>query len=123
MKILLIEDDSTTVKAIQLCLEIHFPEVKVVASAKGLDGIKLFSTEAPDLVIIDLGLEDIDGMEVLRQIRQSSNVPILIVSARFEPESIAKGKELGADDYIVKPFTHKDFLARLYNALYRHREC
>ena len=92
----------------------------MVAATKGLEGIKVFSSEAPDVVIIDLGLDDIDGMEVLREIRQSSDVPILIVSARDEPESVAKGLNLGADDYIVKPFDHRDLLARLDNAMVHH---
>lgn len=123
LKILLIEDDSTTVEAIRLCFEIHRPDVMMVAATKGLEGIKLFSSEAPDAVIIDLRLGDIDGMEVLQEIRCSPDVAILIVSARGEPESVAKAMELGADDYIVKPFDYKDLLARLDNAMHRHHEC
>ena len=120
MKVLLIEDDSATVEAIRLCFEIHRPGSIMVAATKGLEGIKAFSSEAPDVVIIDLGLDDIDGIEVLREIRQSSDVPILIVSARDEPESVAKGLDLGADEYIVKPFDHRDLLARLDNAMVHH---
>ncbi len=75
----------------------------------------------PDVVIVDLGLDDIDGLEVLRKIRQSSDVPILIVTAKYEPQSVAEGKELGVDDYIVKPFDYKDFLVRLDNAMPRHQ--
>ncbi len=121
MKVLLIEDDRATVEAIRLCFQIHRPDVVVVTAAKGLEGIRLFDTESPDVVIIDLGLDDIDGMEVVRAIRHSSDVPILIVSARVEQQSVAKGKELGADDYIVKPFDYKDFLSRLDNAMRRHQ--
>jgi len=120
LKVLLIEDDSATVEAIRLCFEIHRPDAIMVAAAKGLEGIKLFSSEAPDAIIIDLRLDDIDGMEVLRDIRHSSDVPIIIVSARDEPESVAKATEFGADDYIVKPFDHRDLLARLDNAMHRH---
>jgi len=120
VKVLLIEDNSATVEAIRLCFEIHRPGAIMVVATKGLEGIKVFSSEAPDVVIIDLGLDDVDGMEVLREIRQSSDVPILIVSARDEPESVAKGLDLGADDYIVKPFNHRDLLARLDNAIVHH---
>ena len=120
MKVLLIEDNSATVEAIRLCFEIHRQGAIMVVDTKGLEGIKVFSSEAPDVVIIDLGLDDVDGMEVLREIRQSSDVPILIVSARDEPESVAKGLDLGADDYIVKPFNHRDLLARLDNAIVHH---
>ena len=123
LKVLLIEDDSATVEVIRLCFETHRPDTVMVAAAKGLEGIKLFSSEAPDAVIIDLGLDDIDGTEVLQEIRHSSDVPILIVSARGESESVAKALELGADDYIVKPFDHRDLLARLDNAMHRHHEC
>jgi len=119
LKVLLIEDDSATVEVIRLCFEIHRPDAIIVAVAKGLEGIKLFRSEAPDVVIIDLGLDDIDGMEVLREIRRSSDVPILIVSARDEPESVAEGLELGADDYVIKPFDFRDLLARLDNAMHR----
>jgi len=123
LKVLLIEDDSATVEVIRLCFEIHRPDTVMVAAAKGLEGIKLFSSETPDAVIIDLGLDDINGTEVLQEIRHSSDIPILIVSARGEPESVAKAMELGADDYIVKPFDHRDLLARLDNAMHRHHEC
>jgi len=120
LKVLLIEDDSATVEAIRLCFEIHRPDAMIVAAAKGLEGIKLFSSEAPDAVIIDLGLDDIDGIEVLREIRHSSDVPVVIVSARDELESVAKAMELGADDYIAKPFDIRDLLTRLDNAMHRH---
>jgi len=123
LKVLLVEDDSATVEVIRLCFEIHRPDTVMVAVATGLEGIKLFSSEAPDAVIIDLGLDDIDGTEVLQEIRHSSDVPILIVSAKGEPGSVAKAMELGADDYIVKPFDHRDLLARLDNAMHRHHEC
>jgi len=119
LKVLLIEDDSATVEAIQLCFEIHRPGAIIVAAVKGLEGIKVFRSEAPDVVIIDLGLDDIDGMEVLREIRHSSDVPILIVSAKDEPESVAQAMELGADDYLIKPFDIRDLFARLDNAMHR----
>ena len=120
LKVLLIEDDSATVEAIRLCFEIHRPDAMIVAAASGFEGIKLSASEAPDVVIIDLGLDDIDGIEVLREIRHFSDVPIVIVSARDEPESVAKVMELGADDYIVKPFDIRGLLTRLDNATHRH---
>ena len=113
MKVLVIEDDQTTAEAIQLCLEIHRPDVTLKATASGLEGMRLFRSEPPDVVILDLGLDDIDGMDVLRMIRQLSDVPVLIVSARDELESLIMGKKLGADGYIVKPFGYSDFLSHL----------
>ncbi|MCL0064376.1 response regulator transcription factor [Dehalococcoidia bacterium] len=117
MKVLVIEDDVATVEAIQLCLEIHRPDTSATLTAKGIEGIELLRGEAPDVVILDLGLPDIDGIRVLEQIRQFSNVPVLIVSARDTQDSIVKGLELGAEDYIVKPFDHRDLLERLDNVI------
>ncbi|MCL0091077.1 response regulator transcription factor [Dehalococcoidia bacterium] len=117
MKVLVIEDDVATVEAIRLCLEIHRPDTSATLTAKGIEGIELLRGEAPDVVILDLGLPDIDGIRVLEQIRQFSDVPVLIVSARDTQDSIVKGLELGAEDYIVKPFDHRDLLERLDNVI------
>ncbi|MCL0095491.1 response regulator transcription factor [Dehalococcoidia bacterium] len=117
MKVLVIEDDVATVEAIRLCLEIHRPDTSATLTAKGIEGIELLRGEAPDVVILDLGLPDIDGIRVLEKIRQFSNVPVLIVSARDTQDSIVKGLELGAEDYIVKPFDHRDLLERLDNVI------
>ena len=117
MKVLVIEDDVATVEAIRLCLEIHRPDTSATLTAKGIEGIELLRGEAPDVVILDLGLPDIDGITVLEKIRQFSNVPVLIVSARDTQDSIVKGLELGAEDYIVKPFDYRDLLERLDNVI------
>ncbi|MCL0088608.1 response regulator transcription factor [Dehalococcoidia bacterium] len=117
MKVLVIEDDVATVEAIRLCLEIHRPDTSATLTAKGIEGIELLRGEAPDVVILDLGLPDIDGIRVLEQIRRFSDVPVLIVSARDTQDSIVKGLELGAEDYIVKPFDYRDLLDRLDNVI------
>lgn len=117
MKVLLIEDDQTTVDAIQLCFEIYWPESTLTTVVKGLEGIESLKQKGPDVVILDLGLPDIDGLTLLEEIRRFSSVPILIVSARDTQESIVKGLELGAEDYIVKPFNYQDLLTRLENIL------
>lgn len=121
MKVLVIEDDPATVEAIRLCLEIHRPDTSVTLTAKGIEGIELLRGEAPDVVVLDLGLPDIDGIRVLEQIRRFSDVPVLIVSARDTQDSIVKGLELGAEDYIVKPFDYRDLLERLENVIRRSR--
>ncbi|MCL0079693.1 response regulator transcription factor [Dehalococcoidia bacterium] len=117
MKVLVIEDDVATVEAIRLCLEIHRPDTSATLTAKGIEGIELLRGEAPDVVILDLGLPDIDGITVLEKIRRFSDVPVLIVSARDTQDSIVKGLELGAEDYIVKPFDYRDLLERLDNVI------
>jgi len=117
LKVLLIEDDPATVEAIQLCLEINRPDAALTFTARGLEGIELLRSEAPDVLILDLGLPDIDGIRVLEEIRPFSDIPVLIVSARDTQDSIVKGLELGAEDYIVKPFNYQDLLTRLEGIL------
>ena len=113
MKVLIIEDDKEIVDAISLAFLIRWPEAKVVSTRLGKKGVEQVESEAPDIVILDLGLPDINGFEVLRQIRLFSNVPIIILTVRAEETDIVKGLEWGADDYIVKPFRQLELLARV----------
>ena len=113
MKVLIIEDDKEIVDAISLAFQIRWPEAKVVSTRLGKKGVEQVESEAPDIVILDLGLPDINGFEVLRQIRLFSNVPIIILTVRAEETDIVKGLEWGADDYIIKPFRQLELLARV----------
>ncbi len=113
MKVLLIEDDREIVEAISLTFQIRWPEAKVVSTRFGEKGVELVESEAPDIVILDLGLPDISGFEVLRQIRLFSHVPTIILTVRADEADIVKGLEWGADDYITKPFRQLEFLARV----------
>lgn len=113
MKILLIEDDKEIIDAISLAFQIRWPEAKVVSTRLGEKGVELVESEAPDIVILDLGLPDISGFEVLRQIRLFSHVPTIILTVRQDEADIVKGLEWGADDYITKPFRQLEFLARV----------
>lgn len=117
MKLLLIEDDPATVESIQLCLEVNDPESNIVSTSKGLEAIQILKKEVYDGVIIDLGLPDIDGIEVIEQLRAFSKIPIVVVSARHSPEMISKALTLGADDYITKPFDYRLLLKRLNNLM------
>jgi len=120
MKILVIEDDPQIVEAIALAFQIRWPEAKLVSTHQGEKGIELVETEKPDIVILDLGLPDINGYNVLKQIRLFSDIPILILTARVEESDIVKGLEWGADDYMVKPFRQLELLSRI-KALTRRR--
>ena len=120
MKVLLIEDDREIIEAISLAFQIRWPEAKLVSTRLGEKGVELVESEAPDIVILDLGLPDINGFEVLRQIRLFSHVPIIILTVRADEADIVKGLEWGADDYITKPFRQLEFLARV-RALIRRR--
>jgi len=113
MKILIIEDDRQIVEAIQLALEIRWPEAKVIFTHLGEKGIEMVETEKPDVVILDLGLPDISGFSVLKQIRLFSKVPVLILTVRAEESAIVQGLEWGADDYATKPFKQLELLARI----------
>jgi len=113
MKVLIIEDDRDIVETISLALRIRWPEAKLVSTHLGEKGIELVETEDPDVVILDLGLPDISGFEVLKQLRLFSSVPVIILTVRAEEADIVKGLEGGADDYVIKPFSQLELLARL----------
>jgi len=119
LKVLLIEDAEEIIDTISLCFELRWPGVNIISTAEGGQGLTLTETESPDVVILDLGLPDMDGFEVLKELRAFSNVPVIIVTVRGEEIDKIKGLELGADDYITKPFSHMEFLARIQAVLRR----
>src|ERR1039457_3519930 len=99
-RVLLLEDDPLTTEMIKLCLEVHRPDIALTLIREGSKGIDLVRNELFSVLLLDLGLPDLDGMEVLQQIRHFSSIPILIVSARSSADIISQALELGADDYI-----------------------
>lgn len=114
MRLLLIEDDVTTVESIRLCLSIYEPSSQIKSSGKGLEALQILRTEEFDAVLIDLGLPDIDGMDVIERMRTFSQVPAVVLSARHSPDIIAQSLTLGADDFITKPFDYRLLLKRLH---------
>ncbi len=119
MKVLIVEDSAEVVEVVQLCFEMRWPNVAVVSTASGSQAVELVETESPDVVILDLGLPDVDGFDILKEIRTFSDVPVLILTVRDDEISKVKGLELGADDYMVKPFSHMELLARTRAVLRR----
>jgi two-component system response regulator VicR len=113
MKILIIEDDQSIVEAISLALQIIWPDARLTSTHLGEKGIELLQTENPDVIILDLGLPDISGFEVLKRVRLFSEVPILILTVRSDEADIVKGLEWGADDYVIKPFRQMELLSRI----------
>jgi two-component system, OmpR family, KDP operon response regulator KdpE len=113
MKILLVEDDMATMESVRFCLEIYKPEYALATTDRGTEAIQKVKSEAFDCILIDLGLPDMDGLEVLRRIREFSQIPAIIVTARHQKDSISRATELGANKYITKPFDHHDFIASL----------
>ncbi|MFC1976775.1 response regulator transcription factor [Chloroflexota bacterium] len=113
MKVLIIEDNRDIVEVVSLAFEIRWPEVKVVSTHLGEKGVELVESENPDVVILDLGLPDVSGFDVLKEVRTFSDVPILILTVRGEEADVVKGLEWGADDYMVKPFRQLELLSRI----------
>ena len=118
-KLLIIEDDADLVKA----LELYFSRAgyEVVTAANGLEGLQVLYKERPDIVILDIAMPKLDGWEVCRRIRELSQVPVVILTARVQEDERVKGLKLGADDYVVKPFSLKELDARLEAVLRRAR--
>ena len=115
-KILMIEDDFMIAESTMTLLRYHQFEVEGVNN--GVDGLALLTKQSFDLVLLDLGLPLMDGMQILRQIRQRTSIPVLIISARDQLQNRVDGLNQGADDYLVKPYEFDELLARI-NALLR----
>ena len=109
--ILIIEDETGLSKVLQSYLEKS--GMKVLAATRGDQGISLWEQEKPDLVLLDLNLPGMDGLDVAREIRRSAEVPIIMVTARVEETDRLIGLELGADDYISKPYSPREVVARV----------
>ena len=121
MKILLIEGDPKVVKIVTAILKAKWFEVNLISTTYGEEGVELVKKELPDIVILELMLDDINGFEVLQKIRGFSNVLVVILSVKGEDDNIIRGLQEGADDYIVKPFSPEELVARM-KALIRRRE-
>ena len=119
MKILVIDDDPDIVEAVSLTFEMRWPDSNVVAAPDGNTGIQMVNTERPDLVILDIGLPDMDGISVCQEIRRFSVVPIIMVTLREKNADIDHGLPAGVVEYIVKPFLPNELMARVQSVLRR----
>jgi DNA-binding response OmpR family regulator len=117
-RVLVVEDDEDIAQALQRSLRLEGYEVR--AAPDGVAALEQARAFVPDLVILDLGLPQLDGIEVARRLRENDDVPILILTARDGVEARVQGLDSGADDYLVKPFERQELLARL-RALLRRR--
>jgi two-component system response regulator MprA len=117
-RVLVVEDDVEIADVLRRSLRNEGYEVKT--SADGIEALDVAARFVPDLVVLDLGLPQLDGVEVCRQLRADGDVPILMLTARAETEDRVEGLDSGADDYLVKPFERKELLARI-RALLRRR--
>jgi two-component system KDP operon response regulator KdpE len=109
--ILVVEDDGPVRNLMITTLKTH--DYKYLTATQGSEAIMVASSHNPDVVFLDLGLPDMDGVDVIRQIRSWSNMPIIVISARSEDEDKITALDAGADDYLTKPFSVDELLARL----------
>lgn len=114
-KVLAVEDDQTILDVVQTALETN--GYQILTADRCGQGLLMFASHLPDLVILDLGLPDMDGEEFIRQVRRSSAVPIIVLSARADEKDKVSALDLGANDYITKPFSTAELLARVRAAL------
>jgi len=117
-RVLVVEDDAEIADVLRRSLRQEGYEVRT--SADGIDALDVAAGFVPDLVVLDLGLPRLDGVEVCRRLREDGDVPILMLTARVETEDRVGGLDSGADDYLVKPFERQELLARI-RALLRRR--
>ena len=118
-RILIIDDETQIRRALDINLRAHGYEV--VLAATGEDGLKEAAASVPDLVLLDLGLPGLDGVDVIRGLRGWTSIPIIVLSARHADASKVAALDAGADDYITKPFSINELLARLRASLRRHQ--
>ena len=116
-RILAVDDEARMVRFIRLNLE--HDGFQVVEAYNGTQALEQLRTNLPDLVLLDVMMPDIDGFEVLRMIRETNNIPVIMLTAKGDEEDRIKGLELGADDYITKPFSPRELVSRVRAVLRR----
>jgi len=119
VRILVVDDAPDVVEAIRISLRLNWQETEVLEARTGAEALDRIERDAPDLVLLDIGLPDGDGFRLITQVREFSDVPVIMLTARDDAMDKVKGLELGADDYVTKPFNHLELLARIRALLRR----
>ena len=117
LSILLVEDEKNLCDFISTSLSAQ--DYRISTAHTGKEALPIITSQCPDLILLDLGLPDMDGMEIIRQVRTWSSVPIIVLSARTQEQEKVRALDLGADDYLTKPIGTSELLARIRTAL-RH---
>jgi DNA-binding response OmpR family regulator len=117
MKVLIVDDDLALADVLSFTM--RRAGFEIITAHDGQDALERWDTENPDLIILDLNLPKLDGLKVCQRIRSQSNTPIIILSVRGEEDDVVNGLEIGADDYIVKPFSPRQLVARAEAVLRR----
>jgi len=119
MKVLVIDDDPRVRDALEVGIQLQWQDAHVICAENGEAGIDRFFTEEPDIVLIDVTMPRMSGYEVLQAIRRVSDVPVIMLTGRTDELDQVRGLELGADDYVTKPFGHLALMARMRAVLRR----
>ncbi len=119
MKILVVDDDPHILDAVTVGFQLQWQDAEVIGAHDGDAGLDAFYSQDPDVVVLDVSMPGKSGFEVLQEIRRVSDVPVIMLTARGEETDQVRGLELGADDYVVKPFSHLALLARIKAVLRR----
>lgn len=119
IKVLVVDDDMNICDLVELYFEKE--GYKVYKAHNGYDALNIFKEKEPDIVVLDIMMPKVDGYEVLKEIRKISQIPVILLSAKGETFDRVLGLELGADDYMVKPFDNKELVARVRAVLRRYK--
>ena len=120
MRILVVDDAPDVVESVRLGFTLQWRDTEVLGAGTGEQALEVVEQARPDIVLLDVGLPGLDGFGVLREIRLFSDVPVVMLTARDDSMDKVKGLELGADDYVTKPFNHLELMARVRAVLRRH---
>jgi two-component system KDP operon response regulator KdpE len=118
-KILVIDDEREITRAVRLTIMLQEPTWQVIKAQDGSQGLEMIARESPSLILLDLSMPGMHGFDVIKQIRLTSTVPVIFLTVEDDELAKVRGLELGADDYIVKPFGHLELLARIRSVLRR----
>lgn len=119
MKVLVVDDDVRIREALEVGIQLQWEDAHVLTAGDGEAGLDLFFEQEPDVVLLDITLPRMNGLEVLKEIRRVSDVPVIMLTAHGEDVDQVRGLELGADDYVGKPFSHLALMARIKAVLRR----
>ncbi len=119
MKILIVDDEADVVEALSLAFGVQWPDAKLVTASGGEEALRRFYEEDPDVIILDISMPGINGYDVLRHVRKVSEVPIIMLTVKDEEMDKVRALELGADDYVTKPFGPMELIARIRAVLRR----
>ncbi|MEA2515350.1 MAG: two-component system, OmpR family, response regulator VicR, partial [Thermomicrobiales bacterium] len=119
MKLLVVDDAEEVIEAVTVSFNLQWRETEIIGAYDGEAALELVESERPDVVLLDVAMPKLDGFETLRRLREFSDVPVIMLTAKDGVLDKVKGLELGADDYVTKPFDHLELLARVKALLRR----